>query len=102
MNILEALVIKALGAFRELETLVTTPQPVSYMQILRLTVSLFCMMYPLTVSATDGIGPCVVLPYLISSVIVGLLSVASDLESPIGNDPTDLNILAMCHALEVE
>lgn len=102
MNILETCIVKSLDSFRDLVRLVNTPQPKPYIQILKIAVFLFGLMYPFHIDVSEGVGACVIVPYLISFVLVGLMVVASDIENPVGDNATDLNVLSMCHALEVE
>merc|ERR1719502_1845815 len=102
MNIMESRMVSFANSYEAVDRMVTIPQPSPYVNLCYMLVSVFIMSYPLEVNVEEGIWANVILPWCICLSMIGLSVVAQELENPVGDDTTDLNLLEMVHALEVE
>lgn len=92
---------KLANTMEELSRLVSQPLPLAYMQHCRALLMLYAIVYPLSLSSTDGIFENIAMPLIIFSTLYGFEVLASEMENPLGMDEMDLNLLDMVHSLEV-
>ena len=51
---------------------------------------------------THGFWTNVISPFCIALAMIGIFVVANELENPVGDDTTDLNLMEMVHVMEVD
>lgn len=102
LNYHEVLFQRMSANFRVIDCMVAMPMPLMYAQECKILLMLFLAAYPLCVEAEDGIWGSLFAPWMLALSMLGLDLVSERLENPLGDDDSDLNVLEMVHALEVD
>lgn len=84
-----------------IDTLITQPMPLPYLQHGRMLMTLYAVLYPWTIDPSLGWLENVVFPVFTFWAMLGLETLAGMMENPIGITEADLDLLEMLHRLEV-
>eukprot|EP00929_Paragymnodinium_shiwhaense_P025215 TRINITY_DN15311_c0_g1_i1.p1 TRINITY_DN15311_c0_g1~~TRINITY_DN15311_c0_g1_i1.p1 ORF type:complete len:442 (-),score=108.53 TRINITY_DN15311_c0_g1_i1:179-1504(-) len=78
------------------------PDPVNYVQLARLTLITFVMLFPWQIDYREGILINVFFPSIISLIFLGIDIISTNFEDPHGDDISDVKILTPLHEVEKE
>lgn len=80
----------------------TTPVPLPYANLVKTLLSFFLLSLPFYVDYELGWFANTAIPSFITLALLGVDSIATELENPFGNDENDLDLLEQVHILECE
>jgi hypothetical protein len=89
-------------SFAQMDDLICNPTPLAYLQHCRVLLVFFAICYPLSIDVSEGTLDNIIMPFAIFWAILGFDVLAYLMENPLGNKPTDVNLLQRVHALELQ
>eukprot|EP00928_Gymnodinium_smaydae_P031138 TRINITY_DN22958_c1_g1_i4.p1 TRINITY_DN22958_c1_g1~~TRINITY_DN22958_c1_g1_i4.p1 ORF type:complete len:273 (+),score=43.26 TRINITY_DN22958_c1_g1_i4:639-1457(+) len=86
----------------DLNTIMSMPLPLAYLQHCRTLLFLFGFIYPLSINPGDGLMDNIFMPVFIFWALLGIEIVGELMENPLGHDETDLDLFTWIHTMEVK
>eukprot|EP00811_Abedinium_folium_P023784 NODE_3342_length_2050_cov_4.963599.p1 GENE.NODE_3342_length_2050_cov_4.963599~~NODE_3342_length_2050_cov_4.963599.p1 ORF type:complete len:539 (+),score=172.17 NODE_3342_length_2050_cov_4.963599:177-1793(+) len=101
INLLEPWLTEATLELDRLQSLITMPLPLGYLQHCKGLFMIFFLTYPLAMKTSNGWWENIVSPCLLMISLYGIESISDRMENPLGDDICNINVLEMIHRLEI-
>lgn len=101
INLVEVHFMHIGQCLEHLDRLGSMPLPLPYLQHCKVLLLVLAVTFPFTIDNEKGIWANVVTPSLILCALIGLEAIADQMENPLSDDVSDLNLHEMVHSLEL-
>jgi len=88
--------------YEQMTMVITTPIPFPYVHLCKVLLIVFLFVSPVLINTNSGFFEDVIVPSFIALALLGIDAIASELENPFGDDPTDLDVTGAIALFESE
>mmetsp|Transcript_19108 Transcript_19108/g.43922 ORF Transcript_19108/g.43922 Transcript_19108/m.43922 type:complete len:385 (-) Transcript_19108:53-1207(-) len=102
LNLADSQISRLLKIYADTSQTVMTPLPLPYCHLCRLLMVCFLLVYMTQLQPRLGVVANIMVPMLLAFAFFGIDAIATEIEDPLGDDPSDLDTLTVISQLELE